>query len=110
MNVASVAAYEGQRGQAAYAASKGAVASMTLPLAREFARYGIRVMTIAPGIFDTPLLQTLPENIQKALAAGIPFPQRLGDPNEFASLVCHFAENPSLNGETVRLDGAVRLS
>jgi len=110
VNVASVAAYEGQRGQAAYAASKGAVASMTLPLAREFARYGIRVMTIAPGIFDTPLLQTLPENIQKALAAGIPFPQRLGDPNEFASLVCHFAENPSLNGETVRLDGAVRLS
>ena len=83
---------------------------MTLPLAREFARYGIRVMSIAPGIFNTPMLQTLPENIQNALAASIPFPQRLGEAEEFASLVCHFAENVSLNGETVRLDGAVRLS
>lgn len=110
VNVASVAAYDGQRGQAAYAASKGAVAAMTLPLAREFARYGIRVMSIAPGIFNTPMLQTLPENIQNALAASIPFPQRLGEAGEFASLVCHFAENVSLNGETVRLDGAVRLS
>lgn len=110
VNVASVAAYDGQRGQAAYAASKGGVAAMTLPLARDLARHGIRVMTIAPGIFNTPLLQTLPENIQKALADSIPFPQRLGDPDEFAALVCHFAENPSLNGETVRLDGAVRLA
>ena len=110
INTASVSAFDGQIGQAAYSASKGGVVGMTLPIARELAKFGVRVMTIAPGIFDTPLLQTLPENIQKALAAGIPFPQRLGDPNEFASLVCHFAENPSLNGETVRLDGAVRLS
>jgi NAD(P)-dependent dehydrogenase (short-subunit alcohol dehydrogenase family) len=110
VNVASVAAYDGQRGQAAYGASKGAVAAMTLPLARDLAQHGIRVMTIAPGIFNTPLLQTLPENIQEALANSIPFPKRLGDPDEFAALVCHFAENPSLNGETVRLDGAVRLA
>tara|TARA_B100000686_G_C16706355_1_gene926509 strand:- start:704 stop:1537 length:834 start_codon:yes stop_codon:yes gene_type:complete len=110
INVSSVAAYEGQRGQAAYAASKGAIAAMTLPLAREFSRYGIRVMTVAPGIFDTPLLKTLPENVQKSLAASIPFPARLGDPQEFASLVCHLTENSSLNGETIRLDGAVRLS
>lgn len=109
VNVASVAAFDGQRGQAAYAAAKGGVAAMTLPLAREFARFGIRVMTIAPGIFNTPLLQTLPENIQKALGESVPFPKRLGDPDEFGALVCHFAENPSLNGETVRLDGAVRL-
>ena len=110
VNVASLAAYDGQRGQAAYAASKAGVAGMTLPLARDLAQHGIRVMTIAPGVFNTPLLQTLPENIQEALANSIPFPKRLGDPDEFAALVCHFAENPSLNGETVRLDGAVRLA
>ncbi len=110
VNVSSVAAFDGQRGQAAYAASKGGVASMLLPIARDLARHGIRVTAIAPGIFHTPLLDTLPENVQKSLADSIPFPQRLGKPAEFAALAIHMVENPMLNGELVRLDGAVRLA
>lgn len=109
INTASVAAFEGQIGQAAYSASKGGVASMTLPAAREFARHGIRVNTIAPGIFGTPMLFTLPEEIQESLAASVPFPSRLGTPDEFARLALHMVENQLLNGETVRLDGAIRL-
>lgn len=110
VNTASVAAFEGQIGQAAYAASKGGIVSMTLPAAREFARFGIRVNVIAPGIFLTPLLHTLPEEAQKSLAAGIPFPSRLGDPGEFADAVRFCVENRYLNGETIRLDGAARLA
>jgi NAD(P)-dependent dehydrogenase (short-subunit alcohol dehydrogenase family) len=106
----SVAAFDGQIGQAAYAASKGAVASMTLPLAREFARFGIRVLSIAPGLFRTPLLAGLPEEAMKQLAATIPFPSRLGDPTEFASLALHMIQNRMLNGEVVRLDGALRMA
>ncbi len=106
----SVAAFDGQIGQAAYAASKGAVASMTLPLAREFARFGIRVLSIAPGLFHTPLLAGLPEEAMKQLAATIPFPSRLGDPAEFASLALHMIQNRMLNGEVVRLDGALRMA
>ncbi len=106
----SVAAFDGQIGQAAYAASKGAVASMTLPLAREFARFGIRVLSIAPGLFRTPLLAGLPEEAMKQLAATIPFPSRLGDPAEFASLALHMIQNRMLNGEVVRLDGALRMA
>jgi len=106
----SVAAFDGQIGQAAYSASKGAVAAMTLPLAREYARYGIRVLSIAPGLFQTPLLAGLPEEAMKQLAATVPFPSRLGDPAEFASLALHMIQNRMLNGETVRLDGALRMA
>ena len=109
INTASVAAFDGQIGQAAYAASKGGVAAMTLPLAREFARSLIRVVAIAPGIFDTPLLQGLPETVRESLAASVPHPARLGDPADFAALVRHIVENPMLNGDTIRLDGAIRM-
>jgi NAD(P)-dependent dehydrogenase (short-subunit alcohol dehydrogenase family) len=110
INTASVAAYDGQIGQAAYAASKGGIVSMTLPLARELARSGIRVMTIAPGIFDTPLLAALPEAARQSLAQQVPFPPRLGDPGEFAALARHLIENEMLNGEVIRLDGALRMA
>jgi NAD(P)-dependent dehydrogenase (short-subunit alcohol dehydrogenase family) len=110
VNTASVAAFDGQIGQAAYAASKGGVAAMTLPLARELARLGIRVVTIAPGIFDTPMLAGLPEEARKSLGQQVPFPSRLGDPAEFALLVEHVVRNPMLNGETIRLDGALRMA
>ena len=109
VNTASIAAYEGQIGQSAYAASKGGVASMTLPAAREFSRHGIRVNTIAPGIFGTPMLFSLPQEVQDALGASVPYPSRLGDPAEFAALAIHMVENQMLNGETVRLDGALRM-
>ena len=109
ISTASVAAFEGQVGQAAYAASKGGIAALTLPVAREFAGFGIRVLTIAPGLFATPLLQTLPEEVQKSLAASIPFPSRLGSGDDFAALAQHMIENTYLNGEVVRLDGALRL-
>ena len=109
INTASVAAYEGQIGQAAYSASKGGVVGMTLPMARELARFGIRVMTIAPGIFWTPMIDGMPENVQEALNASIPFPSRLGKPEEYAATVQHIVENSYLNGSTIRLDGAVRL-
>ncbi|TFD52944.1 SDR family NAD(P)-dependent oxidoreductase [Cryobacterium frigoriphilum] len=109
VNTASVAAFDGQIGQAAYAASKGGVAAMTLPLAREFAQSFIRVMTIAPGTFDTPMLQGLPTAVRDSLGAQVPHPSRLGDPAEYASLVRHIVENPMLNGETIRLDGAIRM-
>jgi NAD(P)-dependent dehydrogenase (short-subunit alcohol dehydrogenase family) len=110
INTASIAAYEGQIGQAAYAASKGGVLSLTLPAARELAQHGIRVLAIAPGIFLTPMLRALPEPTQRSLAEAIPFPQRLGDPAEFAALALHMVENTMLNGEVVRLDGAIRLA
>jgi NAD(P)-dependent dehydrogenase (short-subunit alcohol dehydrogenase family) len=110
INTASVAAYEGQIGQAAYSASKGGVVAMTLPMARELSRFGIRVMTIAPGIFWTPMVDGMPEAVQQSLAASIPFPSRLGKPGEFASLVASILGNPYLNGETIRLDGATRLA
>jgi NAD(P)-dependent dehydrogenase (short-subunit alcohol dehydrogenase family) len=110
VNTASVAAFEGQIGQAAYAASKGGIVSLTLPLAREFARLGIRVMTIAPGIFDTPLMASLPEAARQSLAEQVPFPSRLGRPSEFAGLVRHILENQMLNGEVIRLDGAMRMA
>jgi NAD(P)-dependent dehydrogenase (short-subunit alcohol dehydrogenase family) len=110
INTASVAAYEGQIGQAAYSASKGGVVAMTLPMARELSRFGIRVMTIAPGIFWTPMVDGMPEAVQQSLAASIPFPSRLGKPAEFASLVASILGNPYLNGETIRLDGATRLA
>jgi NAD(P)-dependent dehydrogenase (short-subunit alcohol dehydrogenase family) len=106
---ASIAAWDGQIGQTAYSASKGGVVSLTLPAARDLARQGIRVCTIAPGTFDTPLLGALPQEARDALAAQIPFPQRLGRPEEFARLACHIAENQMLNGETIRLDGALRM-
>ncbi|HWK61872.1 MAG TPA: SDR family NAD(P)-dependent oxidoreductase [Eoetvoesiella sp.] len=106
----SVAAYEGQVGQASYSAAKGALASLTIQLAREFSQFGVRVMAIAPGIFLTPLLYTAPPEVQESLATSIPFPQRLGKPEEFADLVGHIAANPYLNGEVIRLDGAVRLA
>jgi NAD(P)-dependent dehydrogenase (short-subunit alcohol dehydrogenase family) len=109
VNTASIAAFDGQIGQAAYAASKGAVVGMTLPIARELARYGIRVMTIAPGIFETPMMEGLPQDVQEALGRGVPFPSRLGRPAEFAQLVQQIIENPMLNGETIRLDGALRM-
>jgi len=109
INTASIAAYEGQIGQAAYAASKGGVVSLTLPLAREFAALDIRVMAIAPGLFDTPMLAGLPEKTRAGLALHVPFPKRLGSPREFAALVCHIYENPMLNGEVIRLDGALRM-
>lgn len=110
INTASVAAYDGQIGQAAYAASKGGIVGMTLPVAREFARYGIRVMTIAPGIFWTPLLATLPQEAQESLGKQVPFPSRLGQPDEYAQLVESIITNPMLNGETIRLDGASRMA
>jgi NAD(P)-dependent dehydrogenase (short-subunit alcohol dehydrogenase family) len=105
----SVSAFEGQIGQAAYAASKGGVASLTLPLAREFGQHGIRVVTIAPGVFDTPMMQAAPDKVRQSLADQIPFPHRLGQPHEFASLVCHAMENNMLNGCILRLDGAIRM-
>ncbi|TFC85372.1 SDR family NAD(P)-dependent oxidoreductase [Cryobacterium sp. TMT4-31] len=110
VNTASVAAFDGQIGQAAYAASKGGVSAMTLPLAREFARSLIRVVTIAPGLFDTPLLQGLPAEARASLGAQVPHPARLGDPAEYAALVRHIVENPMLNGETIRLDGGIRMA
>ena len=110
VNTASIAAYEGQIGQAAYAASKGGVASLTLPAARELARFGIRVVTIAPGLFATPMMQTLPEEVQESLGASVPFPARLGNPAEFASTVLHIVQNRMLNGSVVRLDGALRMA
>jgi NAD(P)-dependent dehydrogenase (short-subunit alcohol dehydrogenase family) len=110
INTASIAAYDGQIGQAAYAASKGAIVSMTLPAARELARYGIRVMTIAPGIFETPMMAGMTEQVRDSLAAGVPFPARLGRPQEYAALVRHILENSMLNGEVIRLDGALRMA
>jgi NAD(P)-dependent dehydrogenase (short-subunit alcohol dehydrogenase family) len=106
---ASIAAFDGQIGQAAYSASKGGVSSLTLPAARDLSGRGIRVNTIAPGLFDTPLLAALPQEAREALGAGVPFPPRLGRPEEFARLACHVAENQMLNGETIRLDGALRM-
>jgi NAD(P)-dependent dehydrogenase (short-subunit alcohol dehydrogenase family) len=110
VNTASVAAYEGQIGQAAYSASKGGVVGMTLPMARELARFGIRVMTVAPGIFWTPMIDGVSPEVQQSLGASIPFPARLGKPEEFADLVAYILQNRYLNGETIRLDGAVRLA
>jgi NAD(P)-dependent dehydrogenase (short-subunit alcohol dehydrogenase family) len=110
INTASVAAYDGQIGQAAYSASKGGIVGMTLPIARELAQFGIRVLTIAPGLFLTPLLANLPQEAQDSLAAAIPFPRRLGQAEEFASLALHMIENSYLNGEVVRLDGALRMA
>lgn len=107
---ASVAAYDGQVGQEAYAASKAGLVGMTLPLARDLAQHGIRVCTIAPGLFETPLMKQLPEAVQKSLAASIPFPPRLGKPSEFAELAAHIVTNAHLNGETIRLDGALRMA
>ena len=109
INTASIAAYEGQIGQTAYSASKGGIVSMTLPAARELAAYGIRVNTIAPGLIATPLLLNMPSEVQNALAAQVPFPKRFGKPEEFASLVMHIIENSMINGETIRLDGALRM-
>jgi NAD(P)-dependent dehydrogenase (short-subunit alcohol dehydrogenase family) len=109
VNTASIAAYDGQVGQVAYSASKGGVVAMTLPTARDLSQYGIRVNTIAPGLFDTPLLAALPEEARQKLGAGIPFPQRLGLPAEYAQLACQIVENRMLNGETIRLDGALRM-
>ncbi|MDB5979728.1 MAG: fadB2x [Pseudomonas sp.] len=110
INTASAAAYDGQIGQAAYAASKGAIVSLTLPAARELARFGIRVMTIAPGIFETPMMAGMSEPVRESLAAGVPFPPRLGKPEEYAALVRHIIENSMLNGEVIRLDGALRMA
>ncbi len=110
VNTASVAAFDGQIGQAAYSASKGGIVGMTLPIARDLARSGIRVCTIAPGIFATPMLRGLPQEVQDSLAASIPFPRRLGQPEEFAALAMHIIANPMLNGETIRLDGAIRMA
>ena len=110
VNTASVAAYDGQVGQAAYAASKGAVVGMTLPLARDLAQYGIRVVTIAPGIFWTPMMAGLPEAAQESLGKQVPFPSRLGKPVEYAQLAHAIISNPMLNGETIRLDGAIRMA
>lgn len=107
---ASVAAFDGQVGQQAYSASKGGLVGMTLPMARDLAQHGIRVCTIAPGLFATPLMKQLPEPVQQSLAASIPFPQRLGKPEEFADLACHIVTNTHLNGEVIRLDGALRMA
>ena len=109
INTASVAAFDGQIGQAAYAASKGGIVAMTLPIARELARMGIRVMAIAPGIFETPLLASMPEDVKESLGKQVPFPPRLGQPTEYANLVKHIIENQMLNGEVIRLDGAIRM-
>jgi NAD(P)-dependent dehydrogenase (short-subunit alcohol dehydrogenase family) len=110
INTASVAAFDGQIGQAAYSASKGGIVGMTLPIARELARYGIRVMTIAPGLFDTPLMAGLPEAARESLGQQVPFPPRLGKPDEYAALAFHIFENVMLNGETIRLDGSIRMA
>jgi NAD(P)-dependent dehydrogenase (short-subunit alcohol dehydrogenase family) len=110
VSTASVAAFEGQIGQAAYSSSKGGVAALTLPAAREFAQFGIRVLAIAPGIFGTPMLKALPQEAQDSLGASVPFPKRLGDPAEFAALVMHIVSNGYLNGEVIRLDGALRMA
>ena len=110
VNTASIAAFDGQIGQAAYAASKGGVAALTLPAARELARHGIRVVTIAPGIFATPMMAGLPQEVQDSLGANVPFPSRLGDPSEYAAMVRHIVENQMLNGEVIRLDGALRMA
>lgn len=109
VNTASIAAYDGQIGQCAYSASKGGIVAMTLPAARELARFGVRVVTIAPGIMETPMMSGLPEDVQTSLAAQIPFPSRLGRPDEYARLVLHIADNVLINGETIRLDGAIRM-
>jgi NAD(P)-dependent dehydrogenase (short-subunit alcohol dehydrogenase family) len=109
INTASVAAFDGQIGQAAYSASKGGIAAMTLPIARELARHGIRVVSIAPGIFETPMMAGMPHEVQEALGKSVPFPPRLGRPSEFAALVRHICENSMLNGEVIRLDGALRM-
>ena len=109
LNTASIAAFDGQIGQAAYSASKGGIVGMTLPIARDLARSGIRVVTIAPGIFDTPLLGALPEEVRQSLGAQVPFPSRLGQPPEYAALAKHIIENEMLNGEGIRLDGALRM-
>jgi NAD(P)-dependent dehydrogenase (short-subunit alcohol dehydrogenase family) len=110
INTASVAAYDGQIGQAAYSASKGGIVGMTLPIARDLSKLGIRVMTIAPGIFGTPMMFGMPQDVQDALAAAVPFPSRLGTPQDYAKLAKHIFENDMLNGETIRLDGAIRLA
>jgi NAD(P)-dependent dehydrogenase (short-subunit alcohol dehydrogenase family) len=110
MFTASVAAFDGQVGQQAYSASKGGLVGMTLPMARDLAQHGIRVCTVAPGLFATPLMKQLPEQVQASLAASIPFPQRLGKPEEFAELACHIVTNTHLNGEVIRLDGALRMA
>jgi NAD(P)-dependent dehydrogenase (short-subunit alcohol dehydrogenase family) len=110
VSTASVAAFEGQIGQAAYSSSKGGVAALTLPAAREFAQFGVRVLAIAPGIFGTPMLRALPQEAQDSLGASVPFPKRLGEPREFAALVMHCIRNGYLNGEIIRLDGALRMA
>jgi NAD(P)-dependent dehydrogenase (short-subunit alcohol dehydrogenase family) len=110
VNTASVAAFDGQIGQAAYSASKGGIVGMTLPIARDLAEVGIRICTIAPGLFDTPLMGMLPEPARQSLARQVPFPSRLGQPAEYAALACHIIENRMLNGETIRLDGAIRMA
>ncbi len=110
VSTASVAAYESQIGQAAYAASKGGIVSLTLPAARELARYGVRVVAIAPGVFETPMVEGLPQNVRDSLAASVPFPSRLGRPAEYAALVLHLCQNPMINGEVIRLDGALRMA
>jgi NAD(P)-dependent dehydrogenase (short-subunit alcohol dehydrogenase family) len=110
VSTASVAAYEGQIGQAAYSASKGGIVSLTLPAARELARYGVRVVAIAPGVFETPMVEGLPQNVRDSLAASVPFPSRLGRPAEYAALVLHLCENSMINGEVIRLDGALRMA
>lgn len=110
INTASVAAFDGQIGQAAYAASKGAIVAITLPIARELGRHAIRVVTIAPGIMETPMLKALPQNVQDSLGQMVPYPSRLGKPDEFASLAVHIIENAYLNGEVIRLDGAIRMA
>jgi len=110
VSTASVAAFEGQIGQSAYSSSKGGVAALTLPAAREFSQFGIRVMAIAPGIFGTPMLKALPQEAQDSLGASVPFPKRLGEPREFAALVVHIVRNGYLNGEVIRLDGALRMA
>jgi NAD(P)-dependent dehydrogenase (short-subunit alcohol dehydrogenase family) len=110
INTASIAAYEGQIGQCAYSASKAGIVGMTLPMAREFTRIGVRVMTIAPGVFMTPMVSGMPDNVKQALGASVPFPSRLGEPSEFASTMSHIIENSYLNGSVIRLDGAIRLA
>ncbi|TNE35298.1 MAG: 3-hydroxyacyl-CoA dehydrogenase [Alphaproteobacteria bacterium] len=110
INTASVAAFDGQIGQAAYSASKGGIVGMTLPIARDLASVGVRVVTIAPGLFETPLLKSLPDDVQAALGASVPFPSRLGQPSEYASLARQIVENQMLNGEVIRLDGAIRMA
>jgi NAD(P)-dependent dehydrogenase (short-subunit alcohol dehydrogenase family) len=110
VSTTSVAAFEGQIGQAAYSSSKGGVAALTLPAAREFAQFGIRVLAIAPGIFGTPMLRALPQEAQDSLGASVPFPKRLGEPREFAALAMHCIHNAYLNGEVIRLDGALRMA